>query len=337
MWVVFSHQSFDWPWPDGRFSLLLRTFMGHGDIGVKIFFVLSGFILTHVYSTKESLPLKGFFVARFARVYPLYLAGLFVALPALILIQVPQELAHGGHAEVWTVLVVKSLCVLLLLQAWIPAFANHWNGVSWSLSAEAFFYTCFPFLLPRFRKMAGRWMLLVLAGALVVEIGREYILQRGGTRNEAAFLMFFPLLRIPDFATGMLLKLLHQRGLRPHPSTAAIAVLALFFGLGPFEKDLILRCILTQAGSAWLVLSLAYVPRTSSLLAKAGILLGQASYGTYLIHQNLRYISTAGMTRIFGHSMPYPVFLVALALVSILLYLLVETPARKWIRRRFAG
>ena len=62
----------------------MRSLVGSGYVGVSLFFVLSGFVLTYTYhdSLRDGTATRGAFVAaRVARIYPVYLLSLLVALP----------------------------------------------------------------------------------------------------------------------------------------------------------------------------------------------------------------------------------------------------------------
>src|SRR5690348_4149040 len=63
----------------GRFPAPLRLLVRHGAVGVPLFFVLSGFVLAYNYFPRARagrFARGGFWGARFARIYPVYLAAL---------------------------------------------------------------------------------------------------------------------------------------------------------------------------------------------------------------------------------------------------------------------
>jgi peptidoglycan/LPS O-acetylase OafA/YrhL len=62
----------------------------HGDLGVDVFFILSGYVLTYVYAGKlaNSAAYFGFIRARLARIYPLHLVTLCVL--ALMVVALPD-------------------------------------------------------------------------------------------------------------------------------------------------------------------------------------------------------------------------------------------------------
>ena len=124
-------------------------------IGMPLFFVLSGFLMTYNYTAQFQsswfLTAWKFYVARIARIYPVYLLALFLALSFV-----------GGffhELKERPVDVCRSMeRVLTLTQSWSNAmvFQGHsqerplalaYNGVGWSVSVEAFFYLLFPLIV----------------------------------------------------------------------------------------------------------------------------------------------------------------------------------------------
>ena len=65
----------------------IQNVAGHADLSVSLFFVLSGFILTYNYFDRERgcrVADQQFWAARLARIYPIYLLGLVIAIPLLL-------------------------------------------------------------------------------------------------------------------------------------------------------------------------------------------------------------------------------------------------------------
>lgn len=61
-----------------RWYLPLRVATGRGEMGVVLFFLLSGFVLGYTYfpaARAGTFQRRGFWVARLARIYPVYLAA----------------------------------------------------------------------------------------------------------------------------------------------------------------------------------------------------------------------------------------------------------------------
>lgn len=125
-------------------SLTVETLTG---LGMTLFFVLSGFVIHYNYSTTVVRPggLRTFFVARFARLYPLYIL-LFLFDFAYTGLTARTACGHIGAPDgQWLGLIFY----LTLTQSWFYAvicrasLAYQYGpiaSVSWSISVEVFFY-----------------------------------------------------------------------------------------------------------------------------------------------------------------------------------------------------
>src|SRR6185437_14997298 len=107
-----------------------------GWTGVSFFFILSGFVLTWSRNPKKDST-KAFWRRRFFKIYPNHLVTFIAA--AFLLGLITKQVFNVRYA----------ILNLLLLHSWFPQFPinNSFNDVTWSLSCEAFFYLCFPFLI----------------------------------------------------------------------------------------------------------------------------------------------------------------------------------------------
>src|SRR5262249_51526881 len=124
-----------------------------GPMAVSVFFLLSGFVLAYTYAQEAKLDARSFLFARFARIYPVYLLG-------LLIITVDAYLSgQVSSLQNW-------LLQAALLHDWTTARFD-WNDPSWSLSAEAFFYAVFPFLIGKLKLLgprALRWTIILSLG-----------------------------------------------------------------------------------------------------------------------------------------------------------------------------
>lgn len=145
----------------------LDAFSKHGRLGVDLFFVLSGFILSHVYGNafrdgRETL--ASYAKARFSRIYPLHFATIFLMLGAYAVATRmgvrPTETA-GYSLE-------ATLLSLLLVHKWFGFVAP--NPGSWSISVELANYLLFPFLVAYVLRLPMAALLaVILAGAAIAE------------------------------------------------------------------------------------------------------------------------------------------------------------------------
>ncbi len=164
-------------------NLMLAQFMpvditGLIDLGwlwVDFFFILSGFIMLYVYGTsfQNSVTLSNFkkyIGARFARVYPL---NIFTMLIALALVLYIRAIADGldpffeDMFNLW-----GAPASVLFLQGMHLFSTAPLNTPSWSLSTEWWMYMLFPFFVPLFSRMKlpGKIItpLLLLIGYIIL-------------------------------------------------------------------------------------------------------------------------------------------------------------------------
>lgn len=147
-----------------RAGIASGSLFSQGYLGVNFFFLLSGFILVYTYVDpvgRMRLTPYDFWVARLARIYPVYLLGFVVAAGPYLF----QH--HSAGASI-----VTALADIALTQAWIPTPAGTaWNGPGWSLSAEAFFYLAFPFTVLYIARFTRRQAFVALGASWFIIAG----------------------------------------------------------------------------------------------------------------------------------------------------------------------
>jgi peptidoglycan/LPS O-acetylase OafA/YrhL len=148
---IFS-ESATWLWP---IALLAHA----GWIGVQLFFVLSGFLITRnlIDTRREPNYLRSFYIRRVLRIFPLYYLTLFVGL--VVLPQVvdlsPGALASHQH-QIW---------LWTFLSNWMQPYGIEVSGFShfWSLAVEEQFYLLWPFVVLFAAGSRLLWICLTLA------------------------------------------------------------------------------------------------------------------------------------------------------------------------------
>jgi peptidoglycan/LPS O-acetylase OafA/YrhL len=124
----------------------ISTLTQPGFLGVDVFFVLSGFIISYNYASvfDGGFSLPGwarFLQARLARIYPVH----FVLLAALAGAVLGLGFGQGGEIELHRWSATGLIECLLLVHAWVGHW-DVWNPVSWSISSEWLAYLFFPAL-----------------------------------------------------------------------------------------------------------------------------------------------------------------------------------------------
>ena len=144
-----------------------------GWIGVQLFFVLSGFLITRILLQTQESPnyFSAFFGRRVLRIFPLYYGALFVAFVVFPLLGWSSSgLAHDQAHQVWLWLYLSNWSQLL-------NFESHVFPHFWSLAIEEQFYLLWPLLL--YRCSARQVVGLCLTIALVSPAVRVAMLSQG--------------------------------------------------------------------------------------------------------------------------------------------------------------
>ena len=341
LWVVLFHVREIGLWTGG--TPLYQSIISVGYLGVGFFFVLSGFILVYVYAGRE-IAKPRFWQARFARIYPAYIFSLLVTIPNLLhFFPIAQRLHVGG-------LVLFSNP--LLLEAWFPRILFFWNPVAWSLSVEVIFYLVFPFAMRLLEKLgrnrlplwiAVSWLTSLLLTSSYVLLHPDGVLHTTSQSNDLAWLGVLklnPLVRLPEFLLGMgagaFFLQLSARS-RTWPIVTAVGLLIVAIALRNVIPYPILHSGLLAPVFALFILGLATQPAWTRFLSTPSLtLLGEASYSLYLLH-TVPIVILAFQMRLGNSPHIHAIvatYLVAICLISIAVYLLIENPLRRLLRPR---
>lgn len=327
----------------------VENLVGTGYIGVQLFFVLSGFILAYTYSDGHlsRVERRSFLVARFARVYPVYALALFVALPQFATWaagKIAEEQLMGA-----TKVVVAAISNVLLAQAWLVPTVSQWNAPGWSLSVEAGFYVVFPLILAALVRLERRRLLATLLIVWLLSLVPPLLYDLrfpGSSHNDPGMLLaalkYLPLTRVGEFiigvGTGILF--LRARATRWPGGLVAFWSAALIVGIlasgvpipYPFLHNALFAPLF-----AVMVLALAggqgWVAR--ALGARWLVLLGQASYAMYLLHEPLAWLlykNEYGPLRTAAHWPRFLIYVAVVTAVSVLVFRYWEEPLRRAIR-----
>lgn len=287
----------------GGFGLFSRGFLG-----VDLFFLLSGFILTHVY--KRQVEVGSFLFARIARTYPLHLFTIALLLPAL-----GRGEAFSGTALACNLSMTQVLCGGPL----------SWNSVSWSLSAEWISYLTFPLLL-RPVLTCPRWLagvaILCCAGVLVaVSPITDLDHYRMGALSRS----------FPEFLAGMILYRVYRDKWLAHWGWFAGAVAVMAIALATGAPDIVVL-------GAFAVIILAS-PYVALLEHRALAFLGDISFSLYMVHLPIGVAASVGLLAL-GLRNGIAISILAMAasmLFATVVYRCIEVPARTGLRRWLAG
>ena len=245
-------------------------------MGVRLFFVLSGFLITQILMASREQPLgvslRSFYIRRSLRIFPVFYA---VLATAWLLNIGPVRQTFAWH--------ISYLTNAYLFQR------NDWHGsIShlWSLAVEQQFYLLWPFLILR---APDRWRTTVIVCVMgAAPLSRMVI---GGPMTSV-----LPTSCLDSLGAGALLAIpTAARQARRLGDIAGIPVLAAALCLGPLTQDAVVSEILIDVGvsltAMWIVGTAATTRRWSVLSARPMRWVGTISYGAYLIHGFAPYLA----------------------------------------------
>jgi peptidoglycan/LPS O-acetylase OafA/YrhL len=321
----------------------LAPVVDNGYSSVSFFLLLSGFILAYNYSDRAArgqLRVGEFWLARFSRLYPVYILSLVVSLGMLV---------GEFHARTPPAFCAGIVLTLILLQGWSPDLSTFWNTPAWTMSTEAFFYILFP-LVVRWRRpkklawllglLLSLWCLGMLCPALYTWLHPDGDLHPDRYSNGwwMRALKFTPPPHLPSFLFGIVLADLNERF--PVASRWRLLLGSIYFVLahGPrvpyvFLHDGLLMplfglAILGLAGNNGLSRIFGFLPF---------VLLGEASYCLYLLHFNLwTVLHDSGVLQKTGLICLDPwISYLLLVVAAVLAMKCIERPGQRLIRNFF--
>ncbi len=163
-WVIVHHiEQFKEKFGFVNHQYATRFIRMIGPLGVFLFFVLSGFLITSLLFVEkertQTIDIRNFYIRRVLRIWPLYfltvILGLFV-LPQIHFLDVPEETAQIGIN-----LTEKIILYVLILPNIVTGVFNHipYLSQNWSIGVEEQFYYFWPWVI---RQTKPKRLLMVM-------------------------------------------------------------------------------------------------------------------------------------------------------------------------------
>jgi peptidoglycan/LPS O-acetylase OafA/YrhL len=339
LWVVLFHLdcynmklNFGW----------IQPVIGRGELGVDLFFMLSGLVISYVYQSEFSVWESGkaarFWVLRFARIYPLHLL-------MLLGMALQEQLENGyswlyfSHAPFHHPSSFQDFLLSLLnIQAWETTRKLSFNYPSWSVSAEWFAYLLFPLIAPLMRQVRSCWQSGLL---ILISLSGLSLTALFNHEQSLCFTLHLGLVRVmSEFLVGCALYNLLKARQTPLPYSNLLVL-----GVSLLITTLIWR----HSPEIWVIalmaLLLYLLPQAQGQVKtlftnRFMVLGGEISYAIYMVHAFILHWVNDTFVFYFRHQQWSTLETTGIALLSITLvvlaaiplHLYIEVPARNAIR-----
>ncbi len=332
IWIAYFHvgHMFD---EDG-FGML--PFLRLGIARVDVFFVLSGFVLSHVYWAQRTKPFNflDFMVARLARIYPMYLLALAIIIAYLIGGAILGKAANTSYP------LSDLVMSLFFLQASGLTQTNSWNFPAWAVAAEMGGYIAFPVFI-YLAQLTRKLPYLLLAIAIGVVYLLEIFLQTVSPLPMNELTSDWGILR---GASVMFCGVAARSVLNVFKPDTILSIITALAGISLVFTSAMQHwgVPLVGLGAAFLMIGLA---RLDELKVQTGLSsglmqeLGNWSYVIFILHAPI-YTILAQLCTLLGYEfVATPLsslfFMCVVILISGPIYHSVEKPAREYIRKKW--
>lgn len=322
--------------PVALFHADFELFEG-GFIGVDIFFVISGYLITTIILTdlhKGQFSIAKFYERRARRILPALFFVMFISCIFAYAWMMPDEFKNFGQSLVATSLFSNNILLALTSGYWDLASEFKPLLHTWSLGVEEEFYILFPFILIFCKKNTSKRKTVAL---LILAMVASYLLANWGVVNWPQKNFYILPTRAWEILLGVLTAyyLLHfqiniEKKIR-NQLLSFLGLLLIAFSialLGQNYPSPGFYMLIPTVGAVLIILYAVKDTFINQLLSSKVIVgVGLLSYGFYLWHQPLLAFS-----RIYFVEKPTQIQLLSLLVISLLLAYLtwrfVEKPFR---------
>ena len=336
-----------------------------GFVGVDVFFVISGFLITGLLLAEVratgTIDLLAFYARRARRLLPAFFLVLAVTsvLAAFLLLPVNKEMSRFGTSAIQASLYISNFYFARTAGGYFDAPSEMFPLLhTWSLAVEEQFYIIWPCVLVLLTYLArprggryARYVLAVLAISFTASFATSWWGSNGESKEaQAAFYLIFS--RAWELSVGGLLALaLPRTVMRPRligECLCALGLAAVLAAIVCFDQTLPYpgaAALLPTLGAAALIAGGSIAPRNCSarvLASRPAVAIGLVSYSWYLWHWPLLALARTGALgeHVLVRDLAISVLALGLAWPT---YRLIEKPIRSrqvwpaWSNRKALG
>lgn len=311
----------------------IKPFHG-GYIGVDIFFVISGYLITTIIIKElnaDTFKLSEFYYRRIRRIFPALLVVIIVSTLFAWLILIPRDFIQYSKSLQYISVFLSN--IFFYKQSGYFDSSSELKPLlhTWSLSVEEQYYLLFPFLITLIHKKEKPFIVHIFAAGIVLSL--LFAHHKAQIKPDAAFFLLTS--RIWEILAGALtakLVISSERELSGHELSSWLAIGLVSYGVFFLDENTLypsLGIILPVIGTCLLIVFATPSTTVGKILAsKYAVNIGLISYSTYLWHQPVLAFSRYR----FGENLNISMLLLLITLSILMGYLswrYIEQPFRK--------
>lgn len=317
---------------------IVNSFISYGYLGMVMFFILSGYILSYNYKNFHSKnQIKEFYMNRIARIYPIYIIYGLIGFPIFMLnVSNINSILDSEFIQI----TLAFFAFIFMIQSWFPTLFNIWNfGGSWSLSVEAFFYLLFPILRFISINISERNLVIIFILSYVLSSIPVLFLYGFSSLETFSIMNIYlysnPILRLGEFIFGIILFVLAKERSTIKYNKNLFFILLIIFIFLVITINLPSLSFLNFIFVPIIGLFILYLHNSQSNLFSNKLLvyLGKISYSFYLAQFFVfalikNEIVSFNISMVSKWLLAFTITMV----ISIIMYHFVEIPAKKYLR-----
>ena len=323
-----------------------------GYVGVDVFFVISGFLITRLiieeYQNTGRFDFGRFYYRRARRLFPAMFTTIAITLTVAVLLFTPQHLKRFGGEVIYSLFSLSNFFFL--------SESGYFNTASdfkpllhtWSLSVEEQFYFAWPAALLIALKL-GRKPLAIAAiiGIFIASLALNFSFSDGKSfltapfgqaitewlSNGASTIYFFTPMRAFEFCIGAAFVFMRKPNISTwfYEAMLLVGITLIIYSALSFDETTLFpsyNALIPCIGTALAIFSCRAAPLSGSVLkSKPMVFMGLISYSVYLVHWPLIVFTKYWLMRDLA-TLDKAVLVLASIALGFMLYKLVETPLR---------
>ncbi len=176
----------------------------NGYLGVDVFFVISGYVITsrlyENFKIDKTISLKNFFIKRFKRIYPILLVFLFTTFIIITILSPLEYLNNRINTLIFALFGISNFFYLFSDKDYFDTIFDDPLNHTWSLGVEEQFYIFFPisfliliyFFRNNFKLIYYFFIILILLGTIFTFLNQD----------DVKLIFYSPLFRFWQFLFG---------------------------------------------------------------------------------------------------------------------------------------